>query len=346
MTQPARPAPLAQRASAARGGLVLVLLLIVLALAVVASLGIGARSLSAAQILHLLVAPDDSTDAVVLWELRLPRTLLGLLVGAALGLAGALMQALTRNPLADPGLLGINAGAAFAVVAGLSLVGLDDAPMRLTCALLGAALAAGLVYLLGGSAPARGQPIRLILAGIALSASLNACTGIITLFDSAVFDSYRFWAVGALSGQTPGGALGILPLLLIGLALGLPLGSRLNALALGDDLGRALGARPGQLRLLAFGAIVLLCGAATAVAGPIGFLGLVVPHALRLLVGADWRWILALAPLAGANLLLLADTLGRRVALPGELEAGIVCALLGTPVLLALIIRSARRVRP
>jgi len=346
MTRPARAKPVTQGASSARGALVLLLLLIVLAVAVVASLGIGARPLSAAHLLHLLVAPDDSSDAVVLWELRLPRTLLGLLVGAALGLAGALMQALTRNPLADPGLLGINAGAAFAVVAGLSLAGLDDAPTRLACALLGAALAAGLVYLLGGSAPARGQPLRLILAGIALSASLNACTGIITLFDSVVFDSYRFWAVGALSGQTPGGALTILPLLLIGLLLGLPLGGRLNALALGDDLGRALGARPGQLRLLAFVAIVLLCGAATAVAGPIGFLGLVVPHALRLLVGADWRWILALAPLAGANLLLLADTLGRRVALPGELEAGIVCALLGTPVLLALIIRSARRVRP
>lgn len=346
MTQPARVTPVIQGASSARGALVLLLLLITLALAMVASLGIGARPLSAAHLLHLLFAPDDSTDAVVLWQLRLPRTLLGLLVGAALGLAGALMQALTRNPLADPGLLGINAGAAFAVVAGLSLAGLDDAPTRLACALLGAALAAGLVYLLGGSAPARGQPLRLILAGIALSASLNACTGIITLFDSVVFDSYRFWAVGALSGQTPGGALTILPLLLIGLLLGLPLGGRLNALALGDDLGRALGARPGQLRLLAFVAIVLLCGAATAVAGPIGFLGLVVPHALRLLVGADWRWILALAPLAGANLLLLADTLGRRVALPGELEAGIVCALLGTPVLLALIIRSARRERP
>ena len=346
MTQPARVTRATQGASSARGALVLLLLLITLALAVVASLGIGARPLSAAHLLHLLFAPNGSPDAVVLWELRLPRTLLGLLVGAALGLAGALMQALTRNPLADPGLLGINAGAAFAVVAGLSLVGLDDAPTRLACALLGAALAAGLVYLLGGSAPARGQPLRLILAGIALSVSLNACTGIITLFDSAVFDSYRFWAVGALSGQTPGGALTILPLLLIGLLLGLPLGGRLNALALGDDLGRALGARPGQLRLLAFVAIVLLCGAATAVAGPIGFLGLVVPHALRLLVGADWRWILALAPLAGANLLLLADTLGRRVALPGELEAGIVCALLGTPVLLALIIRSARRVRP
>lgn len=346
MTQPARVTPVIQGASSARGALVLLLLLIVLALAVVASLGIGARPLSAAHLLHLLFAPDGSSDAVVLWELRLPRTLLGLLVGAALGLAGALMQALTRNPLADPGLLGINAGAAFAVVAGLSLVGLNDAPTRLACALLGAALAAGLVYLLGGSTPARGQPLRLILAGIALSASLNACTGIITLFDSVVFDSYRFWAVGALSGQTPGGALTILPLLLTGLLLGLPLGGRLNALALGDDLGRALGARPGQLRLLAFVAIVLLCGAATAVAGPIGFLGLVVPHALRLLVGADWRWILALAPLAGANLLLLADTLGRRVALPGELEAGIVCALLGTPVLLALIIRSARRVRP
>ncbi|KTT12296.1 iron ABC transporter permease [Pseudomonas oryzihabitans] len=323
----------------------LVLLLIALALAVMASLGIGARSLSAARILQLLFAPDGSTEAVVLWDLRLPRTLLGLLVGAALGLAGALMQALTRNPLADPGLLGINAGAAFAVVAGLSLVGLDDAPLRLACALLGATLAAGLVYMLGGSAPARGQPLRLILAGIALSASLHAGTGIITLFDSAVFDSYRFWAVGALSGQTPGGALAILPLLLIGLLLGLPLGGRLNALALGDDLGRALGAQPGQVRLLAFVAIVLLCGAATAVAGPIGFLGLVVPHALRLLVGADWRWILALAPLAGADLLLLADTLGRRVALPGELEAGIVCALLGTPVLLILVIRSARRVR-
>lgn len=346
MTQPACSAPVVRRTSFARGGLVLVLLLIALALAVVTSLGLGARPLSATHILQLLFAPDDSKDALVLWDLRLPRTLLGLLVGAALGLAGALMQALTRNPLADPGLLGINAGAAFAVVAGLSLVGLDDAPTRLACALLGATLAAGLVYLLGGSAPARGQPLRLVLAGIALSASLHACTGIITLFDSAVFDSYRFWAVGALSGQTPGGALTILPLLLIGLLLGLPLGGRLNALALGDDLGRALGAKPGQVRLLAFVAIVLLCGAATAAAGPIGFLGLVVPHALRLLVGADWRWILALAPLAGANLLLLADTLGRRMALPGELEAGIVCALLGTPVLLALVIRAARRVRP
>ncbi|TWI57459.1 iron complex transport system permease protein [Pseudomonas duriflava] len=316
-----------------------------LLIVILASLSLGARDMSSHHVVDLLMAPDSSADSVVIWQMRLPRTVLGLLVGAALGLAGTLIQALTRNPLADPGLLGINSGAAFAVVVGLSLFGIDDAGVRLAAALGGSAFCAVLVYILGGSSNGKNQHTRLVLAGVAISVSLGACTGIITLFDSAVFDSYRFWAVGALNSPPPGLYSVLLPVIGLGAVIALSLGGKLNALALGDDLALALGAQPVQVRALSFLAITLLCGSATAAAGPIGFVGLVVPHALRLLVGQDWRWIMWLSPLAGAALVLVSDILGRLIVLPGELEVGIVCALIGTPVLLGLIIHFSRRSR-
>jgi iron complex transport system permease protein len=307
---------------------------------IVAGLSIGSRAIPMSTVWHVLLFPDSSRESIVVWQLRMPRTALGVVVGSALALAGVVMQALTRNPLAEPGILGVNSGAAVAVVVAISAFGVADVAGYVWFAFGGAILAAGLAYLVGGRGPGgqRGQ-VRLVLAGAALSASLGACTGIITMVDSATFDSYRFWVVGALADRGLDVLAGVGPFVAAGALLALFLGPRLNALALGDDLGAALGLRVGHTRILGFIAVMLLCGSATAAAGPIAFVGLVVPHVLRLLIGGDLRWLLAYAIPAGPILVLASDIVGRIVAPPAELEVGIVTAFLGAPVLLQLILR-------
>ena len=314
-------------------------LLLALAGLALASIWLGARPLALAEVWHLLWQPDDSIASAVVWELRLPRTALAVVVGAALGLAGGLMQALTRNPLADPGLLGVNAGAALAVVLAMSVLGITAFEGYVLFALAGAGLAALGVYALSSGATPGTQRVRLLLAGTAISASLAACTGIITLFDSQTFDGYRFWMVGALEGRGAGVLWLTLPLVVLGSGLALAQARALDALALGDDFGQALGLRLPRVRLWSFIAIALLSGAATAAAGPIGFIGLVVPHAVRLLVGPNWRRVLPYCLLAGPVLVLASDVLGRLIARPAEIEVGIVSAFVGAPVLLWLICR-------
>lgn len=314
-------------------------LLLALAGLALASIWLGARPLALAEVWHLLWQPDDSIASAVVWELRLPRTALAVVVGAALGLAGGLMQALTRNPLADPGLLGVNAGAALAVVLAMSVLGITAFEGYVVFALAGAGLAALGVYALSSGASPGTQRVRLLLAGTAISASLAACTGIITLFDSQTFDGYRFWMVGALEGRGAGVLWLTLPLVVLGSGLALAQARALDALALGDDFGQALGLRLPRVRLWSFIAIALLSGAATAAAGPIGFIGLVVPHAVRLLVGPNWRRVLPYCLLAGPVLVLASDVLGRLIARPAEIEVGIVSAFVGAPVLLWLICR-------
>ena len=314
-------------------------LLLALAGLALASIWLGARPLALAEVWHLLWQPDDSIASAVVWELRLPRTALAVVVGAALGLAGGLMQALTRNPLADPGLLGVNAGAALAVVLAMSVLGITAFEGYVVFALAGAGLAALGVYALSSGASPGTQRVRLLLAGTAISASLAACTGIITLFDSQTFDGYRFWMVGALEGRGAGVLWLTLPFVVLGSGLALAQARALDALALGDDFGQALGLRLPRVRLWSFIAIALLSGAATAAAGPIGFIGLVVPHAVRLLVGPNWRRVLPYCLLAGPVLVLASDVLGRLIARPAEIEVGIVSAFVGAPVLLWLICR-------
>jgi iron complex transport system permease protein len=298
-------------------GLGLLLLLAALLGLVLASISLGSRPIPLARLWQLLWQPDGSVESAIVWQMRMPRTALGLAVGAALGVAGGLMQALTRNPLADPGLLGINAGAALAVM--LAAVG---------------------VYLLSSGAAPSAQRVRLLLAGMAISASLGSCTGIITLFDSNTFDAYRFWVVGALDGRNADVLWPMLPLVLAGIIIALWQARALDAIALGDEFGQALGLRLKPVRVWSFIAIALLCGAATAAAGPIAFVGLVIPHAVRLLVGPHWRWILPYGLLAGPVLVLGSDIVGRLIAVPSEIEVGIVTAFIGAPVLLALVQRS------
>ncbi|GAA2223239.1 iron ABC transporter permease [Herbiconiux moechotypicola] len=310
--------------------------LVLLAAVVVLSLAVGARELSPAAVLGALVDPVGDDVSHIVWTVRVPRTALGLVVGAALALAGALMQAVTRNPLADPGLLGVNAGAAAAVVLAVVLGAPQDPALRLGLALLGAGVAAAIVIGLGSAGGAGGQG-RLVLAGAAVSASLAGVVAGITLLDQEAFDQYRFWAVGSLADQPLSSLLVPAPALAAGLVLGLTLVSRLDVLALGDDGSSALGVHPARTRVLGLLAVVLLCGAATAVVGPITFLGLAVPHAARLICGPRSGWIVAFSLVLGPVLLLGADIIGRLVARPGEIEVAIVMGAVGAPVFIALV---------
>ncbi|WP_461037923.1 FecCD family ABC transporter permease [Streptomyces mayteni] len=309
----------------------------VLALVAAASVALGAKSVPLGQVWHGLFAYSGTETDVVVRELRLPRTILGLLCGAALGLAGAVMQALTRNPLADPGLLGVNAGAAAAVVSAISFLDVTSPAGYVWFAFLGAAAVAVAVYALGGSRAA--TPVRLALAGTAVSAALHGYTQSVELLDTAALDRMRFWAVGSLASAS-GDIVGqLLPFLALGTVLALALGRPLNAVALGDDAARALGTRPGRTRALAMLAVTLLCGAATAACGPIVFVGLIVPHLVRAITGPDLRWTLPYAAVLAPALLLGADVIGRLVARPSELQVGIVTSLIGGPVFVYLVRR-------
>jgi iron complex transport system permease protein len=308
----------------------------VLALLALVSIAVGSRSVPLATVVDALTAPDGSADHTVIRELRVPRTFLGLGVGAALGLAGALMQSLTRNPLADPGLLGVNSGAALGVAAALGLLGISDPALYVWFAFAGAAAAAVLVYALGSAGRAGSTPVRLALAGVALGMVFNAASSAILRIDSATFDRMRFWLTGSLAGPTPDVAVRLAPFLAAGLVLGLALAGPLNALALGDDAGRALGVGIGRTRALTAVAVTLLCGAATAAAGPIWFVGLVVPHGVRLLTGSDQRWLLPYTVVFTPVILLGADILGRVVASPAEIQVGLMWAVVGAPVFILL----------
>ncbi|MEU8186356.1 FecCD family ABC transporter permease [Micromonospora carbonacea] len=312
---------------------------------IVASLVVGALPLTPGTVLRELVAHGDSEASLVVWEVRLPRTAIAICVGAALALAGVLMQALTRNPLADPGLLGVNAGAAAAVVAGI-LAGVTGQRGHLVLALLGAGVAAGLVTVVGGTrGPGTAEDGRLVLAGAAVGACLTGIVAGVTLLNQTAFDRYRFWAVGSLADQPLSALLTAAPALLAGVAVTVAVIRPLDVLRFGDDSGAALGVSPGRTRALALAATTLLCGGATAVAGPIGFLGLAVPHAARAICGPRLGWVVAYSSLLGPILLITADVLGRLLARPGEIEVAIVMGAIGAPVFIALV-RARRIPRP
>jgi iron complex transport system permease protein len=260
-------------------------------------------------------------------------------VGAALGVGGALMQALTRNPLADPGLLGVNAGASAAVVTATAVLGVVSPLVYVWFAFLGAGVASVIVYGVGAAGRSGATPVRLALAGTAVSFALIAYVQGLTLLDRETLDQYRFWQVGALAGHAASLSAQIAPFIATGLLLAFALGRPLNAIGLGDEAGRALGASPARTRVLGAVAITLLCGAGTAAAGPIAFIGLTVPHVARAITGPDQRWVLPYSALLAPVLLLGADVVGRVVNRPGELEVGIVSALIGGPVFIAIVRR-------
>jgi iron complex transport system permease protein len=308
----------------------------VLLACVVASLAIGSRTTPLGEVVQAFSAYDGSDAHAIVRELRVPRTELGLLVGAALGAAGALMQGVTRNPLAEPGILGINAGAAFAVVLAISALGLSSVTAYAVVALAGAGLTAVLVFALGGRGAA---PIRLALAGAVLATLLISLTSAILVFDARTLDEFRFWIVGSIAGRDAGVVLAVLPFIAAGLVIALGAGRWLNALALGDDVARGLGQHVGRTRAIASAGFVLLAGGAVAAAGPVAFVGLAVPHIARSIVGPDYRWIVPYSIVLGASLLLAGDVVGRVVTQPAELEVGIVTALLGAPFFIWLVRR-------
>ncbi|MBN1530384.1 MAG: iron chelate uptake ABC transporter family permease subunit [Thermoleophilaceae bacterium] len=322
-----------------RGAPWLLVVLAALALVLLLSVGVGARPIPLGRVWSLVWRPDGSSDAAIVHDLRIPRTLLGLMVGAALGVAGALMQALTRNPLADPGLLGVNAGAAAAVVTATTLLGTVDPLAYIWFAFLGAAVASVVVYGIGTAGRSGATPVRLALAGTAVSIALIAYVEGLTIVDREALDQYRFWAVGALGGHPGSLNAQIAPFILAGLVLAVALGRPLNAIGLGEDSGRALGARLVRTRVLGAVAITVLCGAATAAVGPIAFVGLAVPHVARAITGPDERLVLPLSAAIAPVMLLGADVVGRVVNRPGELEVGIVSALAGAPVFIAIVRR-------
>ena len=316
-------------------------LLALLLLAVVASLALGARDIALGQVWAALVDPvAGDNDHLVVRDLRVPRTLVGLVGGAALGVAGALMQGVTRNPIADPGLLGINSGASLAVLGAISLLGVTSVSGYLWFAFAGAALAAVVVYGAASLGLEGVTPVKLALVGAAVTATSTSVITVVLLADTQALDDYRFWQVGSLANRPLDVLTAVAPFVVVGLVLALAAGRVLDALALGDDVARGLGQDVVRGRLLVVLAVVLLCGSAVSMVGPIAFVGLAVPHLARAVVGLDHRRIVAVSALLGPVLLLGADVVGRLVVRPGELEAGLVVALVGAPVLLLVVRRS------
>lgn len=316
-------------------------LLLLLALAAALSLTIGAKSLPIGTVFTAFSGTCQSADCTIVLDARLPRTLAGLLAGVALGLAGALMQTLTRNPLADPGLLGVNSGASFAIVLGAALFGITSPQGQLLLAFCGALCASLLVAFTGSQGGGQLSPVRLTLAGVALAAVLEGLSNGIALPNPDVYDQLRFWQAGSLDIRTLQTLkIVLLPVVVAGIAA-LLLSRALNSLSLGNDTATALGSRVARTQLIGLIVITVLCGSATAVVGPIAFIGLMMPHMARWLVGADHRWSLPVTLLATPALLLFADVIGR-LLVPGELRVSVVSAFLGAPVLIWLVRRQPR----
>lgn len=320
------------------GGLWLLLLLVVVAGAL--SIAVGTRSIGLGTVWQALTDSSLTGDeAVVVRELRLPRTLLGVLVGLSLGVAGALMQGHTRNPLGDPGLLGVAAGASAAVVLAIFVLSVASPAGYVWFAFAGALLGSVAVFAIGSSGRGGATPVSLALAGAAISALLYALVRAVLVTDQQTLDSFRFWVVGSLAGRDAAIAWQVLPFIAVGLVLAVLNAPALNLLGLGEDVARGLGQNVWLARATGIMAITLLTGAATAACGPIGFVGLVVPHVARAITGPDHRWLVPYSGLLGVALLLVADVVGRVVARPGELQVGIVLALVGAPFFIALVRR-------
>ncbi|WP_440708584.1 FecCD family ABC transporter permease [Herbiconiux sp. YIM B11900] len=308
----------------------------------VASVMIGSREVDWADAVAAFTGRADGFGGAAV-EKRIPRTLLAVLAGAALGVSGAVMQGVTRNPLADPGILGVNMGASLAVVTGIAWFGLSSAGLQIWVAIGGAALAAVFVYTVGSLGRGGATPLKLALAGAATSAALVSFISAIVLPRADIGDAVRSWQIGGVGGGTFAAVQQVLPFLLAGFAICLLSARGLNSLALGDELAAGLGERVAVARGAAAVGAVVLCGAVTAVTGPIAFVGLVVPHACRLLVGVDHRWLLPFSAVTGAALLTAADILGRIVARPAEIDVGIITALIGAPFFIFIVRRQKVR---
>ncbi len=305
----------------------------------VASLAIGTENLSLSTVWRAVTDYRDIGNEWIVHDLRIPRTIVGLLVGLALGLSGTLIQAVGRNPLADTEILGINSGASLFVVSAIAFLGLSGIWTYIWFAFAGALFAMAVVYFVGMSGRAVITPVRVLLAGVAVGAVLQGIGFAVRLRNPRAFDNMRFWDSGALDGRPLEVALAIGPFIAVGAVLCLVVSRSLNITAFGDELAKSLGGHVVRTQTLSLIAVTLLAGAATAGAGPIGFVGLMVPHAVKRFTGPDWRWVLAYAIVVAPALLLAADVVGRVVIRPSELPAGIVTAFIGAPVLIWLIRR-------
>lgn len=320
------------------------MLVTVLVVAGVVSLAVGARALSPAEVWHGLFAAPESdrrlTEIRLIVEtVRVPRTVLAIVAGLALGVGGALIQGYTRNPIADTGLLGVNAGASFAVVSVIALFGFTDPFQYVWFAFLGAAVSGVVVFGLASIGRGAGNPLTLALAGQGIAVFLAAMTTAISLSDQAALNALRYWNAGSLAGVGFDVIWPVTAFIAVGLVLALITLPAINLLNLGEDVARGLGVNIGLSRTVGIAAITLLAGAATAACGPIAFLGLMVAHVARYLTGPDYRWLVPYAGLLGAIVLLVCDIVGRLVVRPGELDAGVVVSLLGAPFFAALVWR-------
>ncbi|MFI7448987.1 FecCD family ABC transporter permease [Nonomuraea sp. NPDC049714] len=320
--------------------LVLLVMLAGVLFAVVLSITLGSKPVPLSDAWHALTAPSGTEHDIIIRSLRVPRTVLGVLAGLALGVAGALMQGHTRNPLADPGLLGVTQGAAFAMVSSIILLGASGVLAYIWFGLAGALVASVAVFALGMTGGRGGPtPVTLALAGTAVSALLYALTSALVLLDEQAMDVFRFWQAGSIAARGSDVVWQVLPFIVAGLLLAMVNAPALNALSLGEDVARGLGQNIAMTRAVGVTAVTLLSGASVAACGALAFIGLIVPHLVRPLSGTDHRWLLPYSGLVGAVLLLVADVLGRVVAPPGELEVGVVLALLGAPFFIALVRR-------
>jgi iron complex transport system permease protein len=315
---------------------------VALAIAVGLSLAVGSRGIEPLVVWDALWSFDSTNpDHLTVRQLRMSRTAIGILAGAALAVAGVLMQSLTRNPFADPGLLGINAGAAFAVVLGLAFAGITSFTGQVWLAFAGAGVAAVAVYTIGARGTAAGTPVRLALAGVALTALLTSTTYAILITNDSTLNQFRFWVVGSLTGRQDNDITPLVVVVAAGLTVGFVAARSLEAIALGDDAARALGVRIGATRVVIVVIVTLLAGAATAAAGPLIFVGLAVPHVVRAMVGVSLPWLLAVSAMGGGVLLLVCDVIGRVIASPSEVAVGITTAAIGG-LLFAVLARRMR----
>jgi iron complex transport system permease protein len=315
----------------------------VLLLAAVASLVFGSRPVSFQELMDGLFRPEADSYGANVVRKRISRTIFSLFCGSALGVSGALMQAVTRNPIADPSILGVNTGASLFVVCGIAFLNISTANQYIWLALAGAALTAVFVFGIGSMGRGGATPIKLVLAGAATTAALSSLVTAIMIPRSYVMDQFRFWQVGSIGSATWDGIGTFIPFLVVGMLIGFVSAPALNALALGDEVATGLGVRTGTLRLIAALAGVLLCGATTALAGPIGFIGLIATHVIRLMLGPDLRLVIPMSAIAGAIILTVSDIIGRLIGSPGELEVGVVTAFIGAPILIIVAMRSKVR---
>lgn len=312
-----------------------------LLVAVLLSLAVGARTIAPSAVLDALLHGGHSDAAEVIRNMRVPRTLIGLMVGAALALAGTVLQGITRNPIADPGILGISQGASVGVVLAIAYVGVHTLTGYVWFAFAGAAVASVAVYAVASGGRGGATPVKLALGGAAINALLVSVTMAVLTTKASALDEFRFWQVGSIAGRESQVAQQIWPFLLVGTVLVLSVARGLDALALGEDMAKGLGQKIATVRIVGGVGATVLTGAGVAAAGPIAFIGLAVPHIARAIVGSDHRWVLPMAALIGPVMLLVSDVVGRVVFPPSEVPAGVMTALIGVPFLVTLVRRKA-----